>query len=125
MHDLNQLNAWKSLNDHYNEIKNISLNKLFKDDTNRFNNFSVNFNNMLIDYSKNHINKKTLSLFKNLLTEININQIEFALHNDNEYLKKLYLIYQGNYNKAEPSTIVKLSELSRLKNKEVYKVNFE
>ena len=30
MHDLNQSNSWKSLNDHYNEIKNISLNKLIK-----------------------------------------------------------------------------------------------
>ena len=73
MHNLNQSTSWKSLNNHYNEIKDISLNKLFKDDTNRFDNFSLNFNNMLIDYSKNHINKKTLSLFKNLLTEININ----------------------------------------------------
>ncbi len=71
------------------------------------------------------VNNEIIDKINSINQEININQIEFALHNDNEYLKKLYLIYQGNYNKAEPSTIVKLSELSRLKNKEVYKVNFE
>ena len=29
MHNLNQSKSWKSLNNHYNEIKDISLNKLF------------------------------------------------------------------------------------------------
>ena len=57
--------------------------------------------------------------------EIKINQMEFALHNDNQYLKKLYSIYQGNINRKMPVTIIKLSELSSLKNEEVYKVNFE
>ena len=32
---------------------------------------------------------------------ININQIEFSLHNDNKYLKKLFSIYETNLEKKE------------------------
>ena len=111
MHNLNQSNSWKSLNNHYNEIKDISLNKLFKDDTNRFDNFSLNFNNMLIDYSKNHINKKTLSLFKNLLTEININKkiknfFDGRKINFSENRAVMHYLLRGSYSK---------------KNKKIYK----
>ena len=105
MHNLNQSKSWKSLNNHYNEIKDISLNKLFKDDTNRFDNFSLNFNNMLIDYSKNHINKKTLSLFKNLLTEININKkiknfFDGKKINFTENRAVMHYLLRGSYSKS-------------------------
>ena len=70
-------------------------------------------------------NKKLLSSIQETKNEININQIELTLHNDSKYLKKLYSIYQGNIDRKMPVTIIKLSELSSLKNEEVYKVNFE
>ncbi len=71
------------------------------------------------------VNNETINEINSINEEIKINQIEFALHNDNRYLRKLYSIYQGDYKKTEPSTIIKLSELSNVKNKEVYKANFE
>ncbi len=71
------------------------------------------------------VNKETVKKINAINQEININQMEFALHNDNQYLKKLYLIYEGDFKKTEPSRIIKLSELSSFKNEEVYKVNFE
>ena len=71
------------------------------------------------------VSKETMKEINLINHEININQIELTLHNDNQYLKKLYSIYKDNFNKTEPSTIIKLSELSSFKNKEVYKVNFE
>ena len=71
------------------------------------------------------VSKETMKEIKLINHDININQIELTLHNDNEYLKKLYLIYKNDFNKKEPPTIIKLSEFSNFKNKEVYKVNFE
>ena len=71
------------------------------------------------------VNNETMNKIYSVNQEIKINQMEFALHNDNQYLKKLYSIYQDNINRKMPVTIIKLSELSSLKNEEVYKVNFE
>ena len=56
---------------------------------------------------------------------ININQIEFSLHNDNKYLKKLFSIYDTDLDNKELSNILSLSEFSNLENKEIYKVGFK
>ena len=53
---------------------------------------------------------------------ININQIEFSLHNDNKYLKKLFSIYDTGLEKKELSKIFNLSEFSNLESKEIFKV---
>ncbi len=66
--------SWKKLLYHFNNIKNEKIINLFKNDKNRFNNFSLLFNNeILIDYSKNLITFETINLFFNLLKEINFN----------------------------------------------------
>jgi len=57
--------------------------------------------------------------------EININQIEFTLHNDNKYLKKLFVIYHPHIQKKNTLNIIKLSDLSNIKNKEILKVDFK
>ena len=57
--------------------------------------------------------------------EININQIEFALHNDNKYLKKLFSLYKSDLNKTESSKIIRLSEFSSFDQKEILKVGFK
>ena len=51
--------------------------------------------------------------------EININQSEFALHNDNDYLIKLYFLYNENIENKESSNLVSLSEFSKFQNKEI------
>ena len=56
---------------------------------------------------------------------ININQIEFSLHNDNKYLKKLFSIYETDLEKKELSNIISLSELSNLEKKYIFKVGFK
>ena len=56
---------------------------------------------------------------------ININQIEFALHNDNKYLKKLFSLYQTDLVKKESSNIISLKELSNIESKEILKVGFK
>ena len=56
---------------------------------------------------------------------ININQIEFSLHNDNKYLKKLFSIYETNLEKKELLNIISLNEFSNLEKKEIFKVGFK
>jgi len=56
---------------------------------------------------------------------ININQIEFTLYNDNNYLKKLFSIYETDLEKTELSNIISLSEFSNFEKKEIFKVGFK
>ncbi len=67
-------NSWKKLLIHFNKIKDLNIIDFFKNDKNRFNRFSYFLNkNILIDFSKNILNNKTIKLFLKLLNEINFN----------------------------------------------------
>lgn len=70
--DPTKTNAWKELANHYNEMKAIHLKQLFADDENRFSSFSEMKNDILFDYSKNNINKKTIDLLIKLAEECNL-----------------------------------------------------
>jgi glucose-6-phosphate isomerase len=61
-----QTQAWQQLSMHYAAIKNTTMAQLFKEDGNRFANFSVRFEDILLDYSKNILTQET----KNLLIEL-------------------------------------------------------
>jgi glucose-6-phosphate isomerase len=61
--------AYDYLLDHFVEITEIHLKELFKDDTERFNKYSVLFNDIFLDYSKNRINDKTMALLMQLAKE--------------------------------------------------------
>lgn len=54
--------AWIALQDHYQHIKDCSMRDAFKQDSQRFTKFSVTFNDILFDYSKNRITDETLPL---------------------------------------------------------------
>ena len=47
--------AWKKLKKHHQELKNIQIKDLFKSDTRRFQKFSLTFEEMIVDFSKNRI----------------------------------------------------------------------
>ncbi len=55
-----QTEAWKSLTEHYKEIKDTHLRTLFNENSTRKDEFTVNFNDFSIDLSKNRITKTTL-----------------------------------------------------------------
>jgi glucose-6-phosphate isomerase len=63
---INQTNEWQKLIAHSNEMRAIQMKNLFKKDSNRFNNFSIKFNDFLFDFSKNIITADTLKLLFNL-----------------------------------------------------------
>ncbi len=62
MSSLTTSEAWKSLQNHYLQVRNLSLREAFAYDNDRFNKFSVHFNDILFDYSKNRITEQTLPL---------------------------------------------------------------
>ena len=73
MSSLTTSKAWTALQSHYHQTKNDSLRDEFKRDTNRFNKFSVNFNDILFDYSKNRITDQTLALLIDLANHVELN----------------------------------------------------
>jgi glucose-6-phosphate isomerase len=57
--------SWQKLHRHYEKTKNLHMRDLFAEDPQRFNKFSVRFNDLMVDYSKNRITEET---FKGLIT---------------------------------------------------------
>ena len=66
--------SWKELKNHFNKIKSTSISDLFVNDPNRFKNFSINFENLLLDFSRNRINDETLDIFEKLADEIKLSE---------------------------------------------------
>jgi glucose-6-phosphate isomerase len=64
-------NAWKALTDHFNDTKDINIKDLYKD-ANRKEDFSLNFDDLLVDFSKNRITKETISLLVELAKEVDL-----------------------------------------------------
>jgi glucose-6-phosphate isomerase len=61
--------AWKQLQVHFSEMKEVHMKTLFEDDKERFNHFSIKHTGWLFDYSKNIITEKTKSLLVQLANE--------------------------------------------------------
>jgi len=64
--------SWQKLADHYQDVKAIRMTDLFARDPDRFNKFSLRFNDILIDFSKNRITEDTLELLAGLAAEIDL-----------------------------------------------------
>jgi glucose-6-phosphate isomerase len=64
-----QTPAFKKLKVHHRTISKKHLKELFAEDKNRFKKFSVRFNDILLDYSKNNINRRTVGYLTDLATE--------------------------------------------------------
>ncbi|WP_160069262.1 glucose-6-phosphate isomerase [Sphingobacterium bovisgrunnientis] len=67
--DFTQTSSYKYLVDHYITLNEKSLKDLFAEDPARFEKFSILFNDILLDFSKNRINEQTLALLIQLAKE--------------------------------------------------------
>ena len=74
MSQLSNLPAWQALEQHYHEIKNIHMRDLFAQDAQRFERFSLHFNDLLFDYSKHRITDKTIRLLIKLAEQSDLKQ---------------------------------------------------
>ena len=72
MKNINPTNtqAWKALETHQSQLAHTTIADLFKQEQNRFNDYSLTFENqILVDFSKNKINQETLKLLHQLAKE--------------------------------------------------------
>ncbi len=70
--DPTKTEAWKQLAEHYNLTKETQMGSLFSDGATRAVDFSIVWNDFLVDYSKNRIDQKTIQLLLQLAEEVNI-----------------------------------------------------
>lgn len=66
---LTHLNAYKALQKHYNQIKDLHMRDMFATDDKRFQKHSVMMKDFMLDYSKNRITDDTLPLLIKLAQE--------------------------------------------------------
>ena len=64
--------AWKKLKRHYKVMKKIHMKDMFSENPQRFSDFSLQFEDILVDYSKNIITRETLHLLLELAIELNV-----------------------------------------------------
>ncbi|WNM19524.1 glucose-6-phosphate isomerase [Flavobacterium capsici] len=66
--------AWKKLTEHFEATKNTSMQELFKKDASRAATFHIQWNDFLVDYSKNRIDATTLKLLVELAEECKLKE---------------------------------------------------
>jgi len=72
--------AWFLLKKHYeDEMSRAHMRKLFAADADRFQKFSIRFEDILFDYSKNIINDKTLHLLQQLANDCKLTEAVHAM----------------------------------------------
>ncbi len=84
MKNINPINtdAWKALKNHQVVLSNLTIQDLFQQEKDRFNDYSLTFNDqILVDFSKNNINKETLSLLRQLAQECSLDSAKEAMFN--------------------------------------------
>lgn len=73
--------AYKYLADHFIDINQKNIKDLFAEDADRFNKFSVFFEDILLDYSKNRISDETLALLIQLARECKLDEAINSMYN--------------------------------------------
>lgn len=64
--------AWQSLETHYGKVGKLHMREMFENDPGRFEKFTLQFNDIFLDYSKNRITEETLALLLNLAHHVDI-----------------------------------------------------
>lgn len=73
--------AWKSLREHFSEMKSEHIRELFKADPERFSKYSISNGDIVFDYSKNIISEKTMQLLLQLVNECKLKDGIVAMFN--------------------------------------------
>jgi len=64
--------AWQELQNHFSKMQNNSIKEMFANDSTRVEKFHIQWNDFLVDYSKNNINQETIDLLLKLTEEIHL-----------------------------------------------------
>ncbi|NVJ46382.1 MAG: glucose-6-phosphate isomerase [Cytophagia bacterium] len=74
-----QTTSWKKLAAHAEAMKQVHMKELFQADDQRFQKYSLRFNDILVDYSKNIVSEETLSLLIDLAKECGVSEAAKAM----------------------------------------------
>lgn len=66
--------SWKELRKHFGDMEFVQMQKLFEEDPQRALKMNIEWNEFLLDYSKNKISKETLSLLFGLAKEVGLKE---------------------------------------------------
>ena len=66
--------AWTKLDEHFLVMHTAQMTDLFAENPNRFSEYSIQHKDLLVDYSKNRINKQTIELLLNLANELGLKE---------------------------------------------------
>jgi len=69
-----QTTAWQNIQSHFEKMQFTSMKDLFASDAKRVEKFHIQWNDFLVDYSKNIINQETLDLLLNLANEVQLKE---------------------------------------------------
>lgn len=64
--------SWKKLQEHFNSVKNVQMKKMFAEDPERANKFTVKWDDFYVDFSKNRITEETFSLLLELADDVQL-----------------------------------------------------
>lgn len=64
--------AWQELMQHFAQMQHASMKEMFASDNGRTAKFNIQWNDFIVDYSKNIINEKTLQLLQDLAQQANL-----------------------------------------------------
>lgn len=73
--------AWRSLQEHFSEMKNVHMRELFQQDPERSSKYSISNRDIVFDYSKNIINAKTIQFLIQLANECRLKDGMDAMFN--------------------------------------------
>lgn len=66
--------AWEKLTQHHAQIKHVSLKEMFTNDSQRAEKFHIQWQDFLVDYSKNILNQDTINLLLDLAKEVQLQE---------------------------------------------------
>ena len=94
-HNPTETQAWKKLRDHFYEMQFVKMQDLFAEKPNRVNDFHIQWNDFLVDFSKNRITEETVDLLLQLANELELEQgiralVEGKTINETENRKVLH-----------------------------------
>ena len=101
--DPTQTTTWKKLQAHFETLKNIQMQDLFANEPARAENMHLQWNDFLVDYSKNIVTNETMDLLQELAIEVELKEaiskyFEGALINQTENRAVLHTALRAKEN---------------------------
>ena len=112
-----RLSSWKKLIQQFDKENNHHISDFFKEGDNRLDEFTINWNNFYVDFSKNRLSKNTFKLLTSLCKETNLKDnidkyFNGAIINETEGRSVLHTALRSSGNDEVDKTLDKIINIS-------------